>query len=254
MPSTTSMWSSEPVWEAQASATWAPRSGTPDCIDARDCSGLSVERARMGVVMSPSWVTTMPSAARTTAAPMCRDSTNPLRSTTASSTADSTVNVACEFSGIAQVYGAGFAFPGPVRGRSALLHRDHDGLPAGGAVRHRIRPFLRLHLAGTVRGTHLDVVRPRLGVPVEGPLPPRDHRRLVRQDGLGPVAAVDLDLHLGDAPGLCPRSAADRHPPGGHHGEGFGYFHACHRLNGAALGPATLRPVRLAVSEARHLQ
>ena len=43
---------------------------------------------------------------------MCRDSTKPLRSTTASSTADSTVKVACEFRGMQQVYGARRGYPG----------------------------------------------------------------------------------------------------------------------------------------------
>ncbi|MNR66110.1 hypothetical protein D3C85_1894390 [compost metagenome] len=72
-------------------------------MDAKAWNGLSVDLARMGVLMSPSSVTTDPSAARRTADPMCRDSTKPLRSMTASSTAESTVKVACGLCGMKPV-------------------------------------------------------------------------------------------------------------------------------------------------------
>ena len=45
MPSTTSMWSSEPTWLPQAIAACAPRRGTPACMEARACSGFSVDLA-----------------------------------------------------------------------------------------------------------------------------------------------------------------------------------------------------------------
>ena len=101
------MWSRDPTWLPHAMATWAPRRGTPDCIEARAWNGLSVDRAKIGALTSPSSITTVPSAANTTAEPMWRDSTKPLRSMTASSTAESTVKVACGFKAMLQVYGAG---------------------------------------------------------------------------------------------------------------------------------------------------
>jgi len=72
-------------------------------MDAKAWSGLRADRAKIGVLISPSSVTTDPSADRTTAEPICRDSTKPLRSTTASSTAESTVKVACGLCGMLQV-------------------------------------------------------------------------------------------------------------------------------------------------------
>ena len=49
-----------------------------------------------------------------------------------------------------------------------LFHGHHHRLPAGGAVRDRIRPLVRLDLAGAVRGADLDVVRARAWRPSRG--------------------------------------------------------------------------------------
>src|SRR4051812_41778459 len=101
----------------------------------------------MGVLMSPSSVTTEPSADRRTAEPMCRDSTKPLRSITASSTAESTVKVACGLCGIL-----------PSLWASPLLHGNHHRLPARGTVGHGIRPLVGLDLPGAVGGPDFNVV------------------------------------------------------------------------------------------------
>lgn len=76
-----------PAWLAVASAACSPRRATPEFMTASAWKGFRLERGKIGESGEPCLAISEPSGARTTAEPTCLDSTKPLRSTTASSTA-----------------------------------------------------------------------------------------------------------------------------------------------------------------------
>ena len=75
------------MWDAAAMATCSPRSAAPAFMAATAWNGLSVERGKISSSGAPTERATEPSGASTTAEPRWRDSTKPLRCTTARSTA-----------------------------------------------------------------------------------------------------------------------------------------------------------------------
>ena len=94
MSRTTETWRSVPEWLAVASASRSPSRGAPAVRQASACSGLEARprQDRRGRCRR-AWRSTCRRASRTIAMPVWRDSTKPLRSTTASSTASAAAKV-----------------------------------------------------------------------------------------------------------------------------------------------------------------
>jgi hypothetical protein len=86
-----------PLWLAVAIAASSPLKATPLAITATAWNGFMQERGKIGDATSPRERSTSPSPVRTTAEPACRDSTKPLRSMTANSTASATAMVPVAF-------------------------------------------------------------------------------------------------------------------------------------------------------------
>ena len=84
MSCTPRTWKSSPEWLAAASASSSPSIGSPARIIATACSGLLDERGKTGALALPAVNANVPSAASATMVPRCRDSTNPDRTTSAS--------------------------------------------------------------------------------------------------------------------------------------------------------------------------
>src|SRR5208283_4499281 len=100
-------------------------------------------------------------------------------------------------------------------GRCSLGTADGDGggRVTGGAVGRWLRLDRGLGVAGLVGGAGFEQVVARCRGPLPDPLPPRVDVGHRGQPCLMPRAAVDPDLHGGDALVLRPRHPGHRRPP-----------------------------------------